>query len=334
MPRQSRIHLPGGIYHIIQRGNERRKIFLDDADRTEFLKRLEAALEKTGSVCYGWALMPNHFHLVMRAGVRPLGDAMRRVLTGYAIYFNRRHKRSGHLYQNRYKAILCDEEAYLLELVRYVHLNPVRAGIVKSVDHLRKYPWSGHSVLAGQKQISWQDTNAVLERFGSTKAEAVRKYICFVEDGVQKGRQEALRGGGLVRSAGGKAGVAALRRAGDRWRSDERVLGDGRYVEQVLKHHDDASLEREKLLRQGWDVEKLVNTVCKLFKIPKEILKRKGRSNAVTQAKALIVYWGKEKLGMTGADIGAALGISRQAASLLFPAGERYARDNNINLTS
>ena len=102
MPRQGRLNIEGGIYHVIQRGIERRDIFRDDADREEFINRLGKGLKETGHHCYGWALIPNHFHLLIRTGVKPLCDLMRKVLTGYAIYFNRRHNRKGYLYQNRY----------------------------------------------------------------------------------------------------------------------------------------------------------------------------------------------------------------------------------------
>ena len=107
MPRDKRINLPGVIYHVISRGIERRKIFIDKADREEFLRRLGDGLEKTSCQCIAWSLMPNHLHLLIRTGERALSDLMRKLLTGYAVYFNRRHKRHGYLYQNRYKSILC-----------------------------------------------------------------------------------------------------------------------------------------------------------------------------------------------------------------------------------
>ncbi len=155
MPRQGRITIEGGIYHIIQRGIERRKIYRDDDDRREFLKRLEEGLKRSGNQCYGWVLMPNHFHLIIRSGVKPLSGLMRGLLTGYALYFNRRYKRSGYLYQGRYKSILCQEEAYLLELVRYIHLNPLRSGLVEDLNRLNNYPWSGHSVIMGKHKLLW-----------------------------------------------------------------------------------------------------------------------------------------------------------------------------------
>jgi len=141
MPRQPRLDAPGLLQHVMARGIERREIFTDDKDRQSFLNRLAAILEDTQTLCYAWALIPNH--LLLRTGATPLSKVMRRLMTGYAVSFNRRHKRSGHLFQNRYKSIVCEEDPYLLELIRYIHLNPLRTGLVKDLKELDQYPWSG-----------------------------------------------------------------------------------------------------------------------------------------------------------------------------------------------
>jgi REP element-mobilizing transposase RayT len=134
MPRKARLDAPGALHHIIVRGIERRKIFRDDADRDDFLERLGDILQDSQARCFAWTLMPNHFHLLLRTGLAPVSDVMRRLLTGYAVSFNFRHRRSGHLFQNRFKSILCQEDAYLLELVRYIHLNPLRARLVADLS--------------------------------------------------------------------------------------------------------------------------------------------------------------------------------------------------------
>ncbi len=121
MPRKARIDAPGALHHIIVRGIERRKIFEDNADRQRFIQRLGDILSESQTPCYAWALIPNHFHLLLKTGHTPIATLMRRLLTGYAVTFNHRHRRWGHLFQNRYKSILCQEENYLLELVRYIH---------------------------------------------------------------------------------------------------------------------------------------------------------------------------------------------------------------------
>ena len=127
MARKSRIDAPGALHHIIVRGIERRSIFIDTQDYQNFLERLGNILTDSSTSCYAWALMTNHAHLLIRTGMAPVSTVMRRLLTGYAQQFNRRHKRYGVLFQNRYKSFLCEEEPYLLELVRYIHLNPIRA---------------------------------------------------------------------------------------------------------------------------------------------------------------------------------------------------------------
>jgi len=116
------------------------------------LDRLALILEETQTQCYAWALIPNHFHALLRTGATPLSKVMRRLMTGYAVTFNKRHRRSGHLFQNRYKSIVCEEDPYLLELVRYIHLNPLRAGMVKDLRELDKYPWTGHSTILGRRK--------------------------------------------------------------------------------------------------------------------------------------------------------------------------------------
>ena len=151
MPRKSRIDAPGALHHLIVRGIERRKIFDDDTDRNSFIDRLDHIVTDTKTGCYAWALIPNHFHLLFRTGQVPIATVMQRLLTGHAGYYNKRHRRSGHLFQNRYKSILCQEDAYLLELVRYIHLNPLRAGLVQDYHRLSKYPYCGHSALLGEE---------------------------------------------------------------------------------------------------------------------------------------------------------------------------------------
>ena len=150
MPRQPRLDAPGLLQHVMARGIEGREIFKDDQDRRSFLERLAIILEENQTQCYAWTLIPNHFHLLLRTGPVPLSKVMRRLMTGYAVTFNKRHKRSGHLFQNRYKSIVCEEDPYLLELIRYIHLNPLRAKLVQDLKKLDKYKWCGHSTILGK----------------------------------------------------------------------------------------------------------------------------------------------------------------------------------------
>ncbi len=139
MPRLARLDAPGVLHHIIIRGIERRKIFRDDKDKNNFTDRLSILLPKTQTACYAWALLSNHAHFLFRSGSAGISTLMRRLLTGYAIYFNRKYRRHGQLFQNRYKSIICQEDIYFKELVRYIHLNPLRAKIVSDIKGLNKY---------------------------------------------------------------------------------------------------------------------------------------------------------------------------------------------------
>jgi putative transposase len=123
----AKTYAPGALHHITIRGIKRQRIFSDDQDRDNFIKRLGDIVTETQTACFAWALIPNHAHLLLRTGQAPPAAVMRRLLTGYAVSFNRRHRRHGHLFQNRYQSISCQEGTYLLELVRYIHLNPVPA---------------------------------------------------------------------------------------------------------------------------------------------------------------------------------------------------------------
>ena len=137
MPRTARLDAPGVLQHVMICGIERREIFRNNKDREDFIERLEVLCPETEINCYAWAFLSNHAHFLFRTGRESLSRLMRRLLTGYVIGFNRRHGRSGRLFQNRYKSIVCQEETYLRELVRYIHLNPVRAGMVESLDELK-----------------------------------------------------------------------------------------------------------------------------------------------------------------------------------------------------
>ena len=257
---------------------------------------------------------------------------MRKVLTGYAISFNRRHGRHGYLYQDRYKSILCQEDEYLLELVRYIHLNPVRAGIVKSLGELDRYRWSGHSVLVGRRRRIWQDRGEILSHFGLKRREAVRRYREFIEDGFNMGRREDLTGGGLRRSAGGWEGVFELRRAKESWRGDERILGDGDFVNEVLKISEEELTHKEELKRQGWDLNRIVNEVCRMLSVDPDDLHKKGRANDLSSAKGLICYLGYYQLGINGKELARYFGMSRPSVSKTIKRGEKFAKENNVKL--
>jgi putative transposase len=326
MPRKARIDAPGALHHIIARGIERCKIFRDDQDRYDFMERLGRILEQTCTGCFAWALIPNHFHLLLRTGNYPVATVMRRLLTGHAIYFNRRYRRHGHLFQNRYKSILCQEDAYLLELVRYIHLNPLRARLVKDMNHLGRYPFSGHGVVMGQFDQPWQDWKAVLAHFGKQLGPARRGYRAFVAQGVDQGCRDDLIGGGLVRSAGGWSGVTAMRNTKMQMKSDERILGDGDFVTQLLSNFDE-SLERQYALKsQGVDVDVVAARVAKLLNMPLDEIWLPGKYKALVTARSLLCFWAVRELGVSMASMARRLNISTVAVSKSVQRGAKIAQ--------
>jgi len=189
MGRERRQHEEGGLYHIIARGNRKQPIFLDDQDRHYFLGRLQKCLEGSDCRLYAYVLMNNHFHLLLRAGKQPLWRLMHSLLLSYARYFNVRHGLSGHLFQGPYRSLRCERESHLLELVRYLHLNPVRAGLC---DAPSEHPWSSHSDYRRAKGPKWIHVEEALQLFGKDPARAARAYAKFVADGLKMGHRADL----------------------------------------------------------------------------------------------------------------------------------------------
>ena len=334
MPRKARIDAPGALHHIIVRGSERRKVFYDDSDRDNLLKRLGIILTETKTPCFAWALIPNHLHLLLRTGVEPIATVMRRLLTGYAVSFNRRHRHHGQLFPNRYNSILCQEDRYLLELVRYIHLNPLRAGLVSDLKELDKYQYCGHSVLMGKKKHDWQDTDYILKLYDSKYSIARRRYRMYVKKGIAQGRRPDLVGGGLIRSAGGWSVVKALRKSAARMKGDERILGDGNFVEKVLNEAGESLELKYKLEAQGYNFDWLVKHVAILLNIkPKDVLAR-GKYKQTVKARSLLCYWGTRELEMTTIELAKKLNVAQPTISQSAMRGRKIAAEEGFRLHS
>jgi putative transposase len=309
MPRGPRLDAPDTLHHVMVRGIDRAVIFRDDPDRLDFLARLASLAEAGALIVYAWALLPNHLHLLVRTGARPLAHSMRSLLTGFAGSYNRRHKRVGHLCQNRYKSIVVEEEPYLLELVRYIHLNPLRAQLVPTLQRLNRYPWSGHSALVGIVPRPWQDTRSILVQFGPTIRRARAAYHAFVAAGVSQGRRPELQGGGLVRSVGGWDELVALRRARDAVAGDARVLGSGAFVEQLWRETQTA----RTIFPARPSLEIVIARVCRQTGITPTGVAGGGRRPAVIRAREGIAYLWISALGQTGRRLGPVLGVAPQS---------------------
>jgi REP element-mobilizing transposase RayT len=310
MPRHARIDIPGLLQHVIVRGIERRHIFLDDQDREAFLSRFRILLPETETDCYAWALLDNHLHLLLRPRQRALAEIMRRLLTGYAVVFNLRHNRAGHLFQNRYKSIVCDNDPYLLELVRYIHLNPVRAGMVGDLETLAAFPWCGHSELLGRSSMPVIRVDEVLTLFSSQRKAAQKNYESFITDGLHARPMIKLSSGGRRSSKALDPSIA------EDAVFDDRILGGGQFVEQVLNASNTVQNNHRMPFTE------LVQRVANCLQIAPATLSAPSKERSIVRAKAVICHVAVRKLGIKGVDVAATLGYSSTAVTQATKRGE------------
>lgn len=327
MPRQARLDAPGALHHVIIKGIEGRKIVNNDQDREEFVSRLGNIATETGTSIYAWALMNNHAHIIMHSGPSGLSRFVKRLLTSYAIYYNRQHRRHGRLFQDRYKSIICEEKPYFKELVRYIHLNPLRTRLVDSLAELDRYRWCGHSVLMGRIKKDWQDRDYLLKQFGTTEREAKKAYRQFVKNGIDQGRRPDLTGGGLIRSKGGWSEVKAMRRTGVREKSDERVLGSGKFVKKLIQQ---SAKFKKRRFSPGENLKRallLIDKTCKKEGISVEALKRGNRQHEVSKVRSKLAHKFVKELGLSLIETGHQLGVSGSAISVTLRMLDEKNRD-------
>jgi REP-associated tyrosine transposase len=315
MPRTARLDLPDLLQHVIVRGVDRCDIFRDDHDRRRFLNGFSKLLVQTGTDCLAWSLMTNHFHLLLRPRMFRLAPFMRRLLTGYAIYYNLRHKRSGHLFQNRYKSIVCEEDAYLLELVRYIHLNPLRARRVEDLAALDSYAWSGHSVIIGKHALEGQVVDEVLSLFAKGKREATRQYMLFVADGVALGKRAELGGGRRMTRA-------HLEELGEE-PYDDRILGSGEFVEELRQRR-----ELESKFPRAMEIKDIVANVCRYFEIDPAELQCNSRAARIADARSVICYLAVRQGGHSGVEVGKHVNLRRAGVSVAASRGEEKVKND------
>jgi REP-associated tyrosine transposase len=333
MPRSARLDAPGVVHQVMIRGIERRNIFRDNKDRNDMIDRLSDLLPSTNASGYAWAFLPNHAHFLFRSGDQGLSTLMRRLLTGYAVRFNRRHKRHGQLFQNRYKSIICQEDKYLRELVRYIHLNPLRAKVVDDIKALNRYKYCGHSVILGKRVCDWQETKYVFSYFGTRVSQGRQGYYSYIKEGMDQGRRPELVGGGLIRSLGGWAEAKKLRLKGqDRIKGDERILGDGDFVMEVLTEANERMDRRYELKSRGYTVETLEQRVLDLYQIGKEELYSKSRQKNRAEARSVLCYWAVRELGLEGTQMAKRLYMSQPGVAYAVKKGEKIVRQNNFQM--
>jgi REP element-mobilizing transposase RayT len=315
MPRTARLDIPNLLQHVIVRGVDRCDLFRDDADRRRFLKRFSKLLVETGTECLAWSLMTNHFHFLLRPRKTLLAPFMGRLLTGYALYFNLSHDRTGHLYQNRYKSLVCEEDVYLLELVRYIHLNPLRAGLVVDLAALDCYAWSGHSVIVGKSALEGQSAKEVLSLFSNGMREARKRYRLFIEDGIPQGKREDL---GSRRRL-----TRELLDAMNGEPFDQRILGSGEFVRELKKRR-----ELVEKLPRSLEIKEITARVCDHLRLDPEDLRLNTKASRITNARSIICYLAVRVIGYNGVEVGKQVNLRRAGVSVAADRGEKLVEND------
>ena len=280
MARKPRVHYPGALYHVILRGNDGQSIFFDDKDRTRFYFLVQEGVERFGHRIHAFCLMGNHVHLAIQVGEASLSRVLQNLSFRYTRWVNWRQGRSGPLFQGRYKAILVDADVYLLELTRYIHLNPVRAGMVKEPQD---YRWSGHRAYLGLEPIPWLTTDWVLSQFSGRASSARRAYHRFIWEGKRESRQEEYYRGSSA---------------------DSRILGDDAFVDRILG-------EKQTVMRPKVTLVGLMRAVCREYSIKEGELGRPGRGPSLSEVRGMAAWFilelGVSTLGelgkVTGRDV-------------------------------
>ncbi len=265
MARPARLHVEGGVYHVILRGNGGQDIFFSEQDRRFFYGLIAEGCRRFGYRVHGFCLMSNHVHLIAQVGATSLARPMQNLCFRYGRWINRRRGRAGHVFQGRYRALLVEADSYLLELVRYVHLNPVRAALVATAED---YPWSGHRAYLGLENLPWLTTDWVLSHFDRREAGARARYRAFVRAGVR---------------AGSAAGTRDEFHLGT---DDSRVLGSARFLESVLG----PPARPAKAPSLG----AIVDRVCGRYGLGAGALAGPGRRRLGSEARGVIGYLARE----------------------------------------
>lgn len=301
MARKSRIHYPNALYHVMLRGNGGQDIFFSSADRHHFYLLLQEGIERYKNRIHAFCLMTNHVHLVIQVGEISLSRIMQNVTFRYARYINTKKKRNGHLFQGRYKALLIDGDSYLLELVRYIHCNPVRAFLTRIPEG---YQWSSHNAYLGKKSISWLTTDLVLSQFSGQEKKARELYEKFMQEGIAEAQRPELCSGMY----------------------ESRILGDEGFSKKVV------ALAAEKWERT-WTLSQIIEAVCLSYGIERESLMSPGKKQPGAEARALVAYLVQEKGHLLLTGLGKL--VNRDPAALSRAAGrirERLQEQENSAL--
>ncbi|MBN1130819.1 MAG: transposase [Chitinispirillaceae bacterium] len=314
MPRKARLSPPGTFHHIMSRGIEGRDIFRDDADRRTFLGMLDAGLKKTGFLCYAWALMDNHYHLLVRTNEKHLSELMRRLNAGYAQYFSRKYRRRGYLFQDRYRSQVTQDQGYVERLVRYIHLNPIRTGLCRSIAALNRYRWTGHAALRGTARAEFQEIKPVLRRFGQTIESGRKGYEAFMSEGLS--------------SPG--SGDKIFQSTSDRRRPGSYVIGDPDFVKKAFTADDASRAGIARHLLEGVSIDDVAEKVAGAAHLTVKDIVRRSRGNRRSDIRRIFAYVCRHDYGMPITAIARYLAIAHSPASLAVRRGGELAGDKQF----
>lgn len=288
MARGPRLDMPGSFHHVMARGSEGGPILGSEEDALDFTKRLERHSTKHGILVHAWALMPNHLHLLLESAQGDLSGFMRVVLTGFGVSYNRRNSHKGHVFMGRYKSILVEEERYYLELVRYIHLNPVRAGLIGGLEDLAAFRWTGHRAILSGEAPAWQPVLPVLSHFGPIAEEARSLYLGFLADGLEEGHRDDLTNGTFRVGSRGTVAVEGQRADSRRYDYHGAVLGSREFAVRVsagLRRRLGGSRKRHDQHEAMLDLRSRVVRDCS---ISLEALQSSSKHGSVSRARRTI----------------------------------------------
>lgn len=320
MPRKPRLSVPGALHHVMARGIEGRQIFHDDEDRRLFLSLLSDGISKTGFKCYAWVLMGNHYHLLLRVNEHHLASMLRPVNSKYARWFRKRDGSRGYLFQDRFKSIVTQDQGYIEELVRYIHLNPMRANICYTLDDLDHYPWSGHAALVGTMKFAFQDIKPILKRFGDNPETAKKEYRSFIKKGID--------------GTTGSEFMDSIRKCNhdvtDRHDHRSWVIGDPEFVKAALAHDRAKKVSVAAHCKDGWTVQKVASDVASQLKIDEKEIFKRGRGNGRSNFRKVVAALSHRDFGIPLIEIARYFGIGSSSVSRMLEAGEEYARKQKV----
>lgn len=322
MPRKARLSVPGAVHHVMSRGIEGRNIFCDDDDRHLFLSLLGDGIHRCEFKCYAWVLMDNHYHILLRVSDQPLSTLMRRLNSKYARWYRKKYKGRGYLFQDRYKSIVTQDQGYIEQLVSYIHLNPIRAGICKNIEELDMYRWSGHSVLLKKNVCSFQDTEDILRLFVGYGKPAMTAYRDYIVRGIENPGEgdflEALR----------KSNTGVVDRNEYRcW-----VIGDHEFVKKAIAGDKRNRVRLSAYIKQGWTVQKVLDEVARQMELPKGAVHKRGRRDDRSVLRKVVAAISHRTLGIPVTEIARYYGVDPSSVSRMLDDGEAYRKKLGIEV--